>query len=190
MWLKLITPSKGVMIRQQLMQLFGEAGQWASLVNASKLLAPHSSELHNSTQTEYKFMSLLKVEMLLSYLASWLGKYAGENLTHATKIEEYTARALAKMAHSSGKHLHEMAWTKDRLDCQKRWLIESMKLDFELLMISLTTQLSAMTSSIVALPPYDKEGGPTETRPAPSPYSDGNILIGNVNGSVTDDLYQ
>ena len=27
MWLKLITPSTGVMIRQQLMQLFGEVGQ-------------------------------------------------------------------------------------------------------------------------------------------------------------------
>ena len=49
MWLKLITPSKGVMIRQQLMQLFGEASQWASLVDASKLPAPHSSELHSST---------------------------------------------------------------------------------------------------------------------------------------------
>ena len=49
MWLNIITPSKGVMIRQRLMQLFGEAGQWASLVNTSKLLAPHSSELHNST---------------------------------------------------------------------------------------------------------------------------------------------
>ena len=49
MWLKIITPSKGVMIRQQLMQLFGEAGQWASLVNASKLPAPHSSELRSST---------------------------------------------------------------------------------------------------------------------------------------------
>ena len=49
MWLKLITPSKDMMIRQRLMQLFGEAGQWASLVNASKLPAPHSSELHNST---------------------------------------------------------------------------------------------------------------------------------------------
>ena len=38
MWLKLITPSKGMMIRQWVMQLFGEAGQWASLVDASKLL--------------------------------------------------------------------------------------------------------------------------------------------------------
>ena len=49
MQLKLITPSKGVMIRQWLMQLFGEASQWASLVDTSKLPAPHSSELHNST---------------------------------------------------------------------------------------------------------------------------------------------
>ena len=42
MWLKLITPSKGMMIRQRLMQLFGEASHWASLVDASKLLAPHT----------------------------------------------------------------------------------------------------------------------------------------------------
>ena len=69
MWLKLITPSKGVMIRQRLMQLFGEASQWASLVDASKLPAPHSSELRNSTQTEYKFMSLLRVDMPLKDLA-------------------------------------------------------------------------------------------------------------------------
>ena len=101
MWLKLITPSKGVMIRQWLMQLFGEAGQWASLVDTSKLPAPHSSELRNSTQTEYKFVSLLKAEMSLKDLAIWLGKYAGVNLTHTAKIEEYAARALAKMVHSS-----------------------------------------------------------------------------------------
>ena len=31
MWLKIITPTKGVVIRQRLMQLFGEASQWASL---------------------------------------------------------------------------------------------------------------------------------------------------------------
>ena len=120
MWLKLITPFKGVMIRQRLMQLFGEAGQWASLVDAGKLLAPHSSELRSSTRTEYKFMSLLKVDMPLKDLATWLGQYAGVTLTRATKIEECTARALAKMAHSSasqlGKHLHEMAQIKDRLD--------------------------------------------------------------------------
>ena len=120
MWLKIITPSKGVMIRQQLMQLFGEASQWASLVNASKLLAPHSSELCNSTRTEYKFVSLLKVEMSLRDLAIWLGKYAGVNLTHAARIEEYMVHTLAKTAHSSasqlGKCLHKTAWTKDHLD--------------------------------------------------------------------------
>ena len=77
MWLKIITPSKGVMIRQRLMQLFGEAGQWVSLVDTNKLLAPLSSELHNSMQTEYKFVSLLKVEMSLRDLAMWLGKYVG-----------------------------------------------------------------------------------------------------------------
>ena len=49
MWLKIITPSKGMMMRQWLMQLFGEAGQWASLVDAGKLPSPHSSKLHHST---------------------------------------------------------------------------------------------------------------------------------------------
>ena len=194
MWLKIITPSKGVMIRQRLMQLFGEAGQWASLVDASKLLAPHSSKLHNSTRTEYKFMSLLKAEMSLRDLAIWIGKYVGVNLTHAARIEEYAAHALAKTAHSSasqlGKCLHKTAWTKDHLDCQKQRLIESTKLDSELSMISLTTQPSAMTSSAIAPPPCDKEGGSTEIRPTLAPYSDSNVLMGNVDDSVTNNLYQ
>ena len=120
MWLKIITPSKGVMIRQWLMQLFGEAGQWASLVDASKLPAPHSSKLRNSMRTEYKFVSLLKAEMSLRDLAMWLGKYAGVTLTRASRIEEYAVRALAKTAHSSasqlGKRLHKTAQTKDCLD--------------------------------------------------------------------------
>ena len=105
------------------MQLFGEAGQWASLVDASKLLAPHSSKLRHSAQTEYKFVSQLTVDMPLKDLAIWLGKYAGVPLTHVAKVEEYAACALAKTAHSSasqlGKCLHEMAWTKDILNCQK-----------------------------------------------------------------------
>ena len=83
------------------MQLFGEASQWVSLVDASKLPAPHSSKLRSSTRTESKFMSLLKADMPLKDLATWLGQYAGVSLTHATKIEEYAAHALAKMAHSS-----------------------------------------------------------------------------------------
>ena len=131
---------------------------------------------------------------LLKDLAIWLGKYAGVTLTCAAKIEEYMVHALAKMAHSStsrlGKHLHEMAQTKDCLDCQKRRLIESTKLDSELSMISPTTQPSAMTSSVIAPPPYDKEGDPTETRPALALYSDSDILMGNIDDSVTDDLYQ
>ena len=62
------------MVRQQLMQLFGEASQWALLVDASKLPAPSSSELHNAPRTEYKFVSLLKVDMLLKDVAIWLGR--------------------------------------------------------------------------------------------------------------------
>ena len=27
-------------------------------------------------------------------------------------------------------------------------------------------------------------------RPAPAPYSDGDVLMGNINDSVTDNLYQ
>ena len=100
-WLKRITPSKGMMVRQRLMQLFGEAGQWASVVDASKLPAPSGSELHNAPQPEHKFMSLLKADMPLKDLAIWLGQYVGVTFTHAAKIEEYMARALAKMAHSS-----------------------------------------------------------------------------------------
>ena len=132
--------------------------------------------------------------MSLRDLAMWLGKYAGVTLTRAARIEEYAVRALAKMAHSSasqlGKCLHKTAQTKDCLDCQKRQLIESTKLDSELSMISPTTQPSVTTSSVIAQPPCDKEGGSTETRPAPAPYSDGDVLMGNVDDSVTNDLYQ
>ena len=57
MWLKVITPTKGMMMRQCLMQLFSEASQWASLVDVSELPAPCSSKLCNSTWTEYKSRS-------------------------------------------------------------------------------------------------------------------------------------
>ena len=139
-------------------------------------------------------MSQLTVDMLLNDLAIWLGKYAGVTLTYAAKIEEYAARALAKMAHSStsqlGKHLHKRAQTKDCLNHWKWWLIESTKLDSELSVITPTNQPSVMTSFVVTPPPCDNEGGSTETRPTPAPYSDADILMGNVNDSVTDDLYQ
>ena len=55
-------------------------------------------------------------------------------------------------------------------------------------MISPTTQPSAMTSSVITQPPCDKEGGSTETRPAPALYSDGDVLMDNVDDSVTNDL--
>ena len=101
MWLKVITPTKGVMMRQQLMLLFSEASQWASLVDVSELPAPHSSELRNSAWTEYKSESQPTADMPLKDLAIWLGKQVGVTLTHTAKVEEYAACALAKMVHSS-----------------------------------------------------------------------------------------
>ena len=120
MWLRATTPTKGVMVRQHIIQLFGEASQWASLVDISELPAPHSSKLRNSTQTEYKSRSQPSVDTPLKDLAIQLGKQAGVTLTHVAKLEEYTVCALAKTAHSSasrlGKHLQEMARNKDCLD--------------------------------------------------------------------------
>ena len=89
------------MVRQWIMQLFGEAGQWASLVDASKLLAPSGNELYNAPQTEHKFMSLLKADMPLKDLAIWLRKHTGVTLTRTARIEEYAVHALAKTVHSS-----------------------------------------------------------------------------------------
>ena len=65
-----------------------------------------------------------------------------------------------------------------------------MKLDSELSMISPTTQVSATASSIIAQPPCDKEGGSTDVRPTLALYSDGDILMDNIDDSVTDNLYQ
>ena len=70
------------------MQLFGEAHQWASLVDVSKLPAPCSSKLCNSAWTEYKSGSEPSVDMLLKDLAIWLGKQAGVTLTRVAKVED------------------------------------------------------------------------------------------------------
>ena len=113
-----------MMMRQWLMQLFGEASQWASLVDVSKLPAPCSSKLRNSAQTECKSGSQLTVDMLPKDLAIWLGKQAGVTLTRTVRVEE----------------------------CAK--------------------------------------GGSTKMRPALAPYSDGDVLMGNIKDSVTNDLYQ
>ena len=47
MWLRVITPTKGVMVRQLILQLFGETGQWAFLIDASELAATSGSEMHD-----------------------------------------------------------------------------------------------------------------------------------------------
>ena len=79
----------------------GEASQWASLVDVSKLPAPCSSKLRNSARTEYKSRSQPTVDMPLKDLAIWLGKQAGVTLTCVARVEEYAARSLAKTALSS-----------------------------------------------------------------------------------------
>ena len=139
-------------------------------------------------------MSLLTADMSLRDLALWLGKYAGVTNTCAARVEEYTTCVLAKMVHSSTsqleKHLHETARTKDHLDRRKRWLLGSTKLDSDLSVIAPTSQPSATTSMVIALPSSDNKEGTNETRPAPAPYYNGDILMGNVDDSVTDDLYQ
>ena len=65
--------------------------------------------------------------MLLKDLAIWLGKQVGVTLTHAAKLEEYAACALAKTVHSSasqlGMCLHKMAQTKDHLNHWKQQLV-------------------------------------------------------------------
>ena len=127
-------------------------------------------------------------------LAIWLGKQAGVTLTHVAKLEEYAACAVAKTAHSStswfGKHLHETARTKDCLNCQKQQLVESTQLNSKLSVWALTNQSSTTASPTDAPPPYSPKGCPTETQPALALYSDGDVHMGNINDSVTDNLYQ
>ena len=127
-------------------------------------------------------------------LAIWLGKQAGVTLTCVARLEEYAAHALAKMTHISTsqlrKCLHKTARTKDCLNHQKQQLVASTQLNSQLSVHALTNQSSATASSAVTPPPYNPEGGPTEMWPTLAPYSDGDIHMGNINDSVTDDLYQ
>ena len=101
MWLRATTPTKGLMARQCILQLFSEASQWASLVNVSKLPAPSSSKMCNSIQAVYQPGSQPSLEIPMKDLAIWLGEQAGVTLTHIARLEEYTVCAVAKMAHSS-----------------------------------------------------------------------------------------
>ena len=119
MWLR-ATPTKGMMVRQRILQLFSEAGQWASLVNTSKLPVHSGSKMRNSIQAVYKPGSQPSSEIPMKDLAIWLGKQVGVTLTCTARLEEYAAHALDKTAHSSTsqlrKRLHKMARTKDCLN--------------------------------------------------------------------------
>ena len=90
MWLRAITPTKGVMVRQGIMQLFSEAGQWASLVTASELPVPSGSEMCDSTQATYEPRSQPPLEIPMEDLAIWLGKYAWVTYTRPTGVVCYT----------------------------------------------------------------------------------------------------
>ena len=83
MWLRATTPTKGMMVRQHILQLFGEASQWTSLVDVTKLPAPSGSEMWNSIRAVYKPRSQPSSEILMKDLAIWLGKQVGVTLTHA-----------------------------------------------------------------------------------------------------------
>ena len=194
MWLRTITPTKGVMVRQHILQLFSEANQWASLVNTSELPVPSGSEMCNSIQATYEPGSQPPLEILMKDPAIWLGKQVGVTYTCVAQLEEYTMHALVKMAHSNtsqlGKHLHEMAKSKDCLNYQKQQVVASRKLDAELSVLAPTNQLSATDSSAVASPPFNTERDSTEMWPAQALYTNSNIHMGIVNDLVTDDLYQ
>ena len=114
MWLRAITPSKGVMVRQHIMQLFSVAGQWASLIEASELLVVSSSVMHNSIQATYEPGSQPPLEIPMKDLAIWLGKYAGVTYTHVACLEEYTTCALTKMAHSNALLDINCQWISDK----------------------------------------------------------------------------
>ena len=117
MWLRATTPARGVMVRQHILQLFGEASQWASLVNASKLPAPSGSKMQNSIWAIYEPGSQPSLEISMKDLAIQLGKQVGVTYT---QLEEYAMHALAKTVHSTAsqlrKRLHEMARSKDHLN--------------------------------------------------------------------------
>ena len=84
------TPTRGVMVRQCILQLFSEASQWASLVDASELPVPSGSEMWKSIWAVYEPGSQPSLEIPMKDLAIWLGKQVGVTLTvivlHFTNI--------------------------------------------------------------------------------------------------------
>ena len=69
------------------------------------------------------------------------------------------------------------------------WLDTSRQLDKELLVITPTNQPSVTAGSSVTAPPSNMEEGSTEMWPAPAPYNNGNILMGDIGNEATNELY-
>ena len=64
----------------------------------------------------------------------------------------------------------------------------SKQLDKGLLELAPTTQLPVTVSSTVAPPPYNAEGGSTETWPMLALNNNSNILMGDINNKATNEL--
>ena len=159
--------------------------------NANKPPTPSGSELHNSIQAIYKPGTQPPLEIPMKDLAIWLGKYVRMMYICMTCLEGYATCSLSKTAHSNaahiGKHLHKMAKSKDHLNHKKRWLKQ---LNDELSVLALTSQPSVTTNTAIAILPYDAEGSSTEAWPMPALYTDSDIHMGNIDDSITDDLYR
>ena len=88
------------------------------------------------------------------------------------------------------KHLHEMAKSKDHLNCKKRQLEMSKQLNNDLLALTPINQSPVTVSFTVTPPPYNAERGSTETWPTPAPYTDNNVHMGDVGDEATTKLYR
>ena len=66
----------------------------------------------------------------------------------------------------------------------------SKQLDDDLLVLTLTNQLPVTASSAITSPPYNVEGGSTETWPTPAPYNNDNVHMGDTGDGVTAELYR
>ena len=191
MWLKTLTPIKGVMVRQRIMQLFGEAGQWALLAKDADMGADMDHDLRTAIQRSYDPGEQHPLEIPMEDLVNWLGKYAGVTYLHAVRLGGYAKRTLAKTAHSDasrlGKRRHETAQSKDRLSKKKTKLENAKQLDNELSAIS--PVVSSKTTTRVAPPSSNIEEGSTETRAAPAPYIDPDVPMADADDSLFDDIY-
>ena len=127
-------------------------------------------------------------------LAIWLGKYVGMTYICTAHLEGYAKHPLTKTEYNNaahiGKHLHEMAKSKDHLNYKKRWLETSKQLNDNLLALTPTNQPPATVSSTVSPPPYNAEGGSAEMQPTLALYTDNNVQMGDASDEATAKLYR